>query len=204
MTFSRSIDMGPAGPWLAAAVIFNGSLAVFTGFPKSTADLCVLALAVAVLGLEYLRTGRRGLAFGITLSVALLDHRSMLVLGLPGVFAWAVRWVKRDRVGAIARSALPPLVAGVLLTWGIAAASAADWGSARRAFLAILEEHPDDPVAWVGLGGASGHLGDSATVARARERAAGYAQDPDAGLRIRSFLAEHPGVWPELASALAR
>src|SRR5437867_7073083 len=47
MAFTRSVGAGRAGPWLAAIVIFAGSLAVFTGFPKSTADLCVIALAIA-------------------------------------------------------------------------------------------------------------------------------------------------------------
>ena len=109
--FARTLDAGPAAePWLAALVTLGAYLAVFTGYPKSTADQCVLTLAVALLGMRLLRGGRVHLAFGIVLSLALLDHRLALVFLPAAAFAWWQRGSKQDTSAALALATLPPLL----------------------------------------------------------------------------------------------
>jgi len=96
--------------WLALPVVLGAPLAVFTGFPKSTSDLCVLTLAAAVLGVRLARGARVHLAFGLVLALAVLDHRAMLVL-LPAAayLAWT-RLRANDSAGALAMATVPPLV----------------------------------------------------------------------------------------------
>ena len=78
-----------AAPWLALTLAVGAPLAVFTGFPKTAADLCVLTLALAFLGVRLVRDGRGHLPFGLTLAVALLDHRAALVfLPAAGYAVW--------------------------------------------------------------------------------------------------------------------
>jgi tetratricopeptide (TPR) repeat protein len=100
-----------AAPWLALAVVVGPPLAVFTGFPKTTADLCVLTLAAVVLGVRLVRDGRGHLAFGLTLAAALLDHRAAVVLLPAAAYAWWRCRARRDGVARVAMAALPPLAA---------------------------------------------------------------------------------------------
>jgi hypothetical protein len=109
-----------ATPWLALAVGAGVPLALCTGFPKSTADLCVLTLALAVLGLRLLRGDRVHLAFGLVLAATLLDHRSALVFLPAAVYALVARLRARDAAGPLALAALPPLAALVAMAPRIA------------------------------------------------------------------------------------
>ncbi len=99
-----------AAPWLTLALALGAPLAVFTGFPKTTADQCVLALALIVTGLRLLRDGRGHLRFGLLLTVALLDHRGALVFLPAAAWVWWRCGARRDGAARIALAALPPLV----------------------------------------------------------------------------------------------
>ena len=99
-----------AAPWLALTLAVGAPLAVFTGFPKTAADLCVLTLALAVLGVRLVRDGRGHAAFGLTLAVALLDHRAALVFLPAAGYAVGGAWRGATGPAASALAMAPPLV----------------------------------------------------------------------------------------------
>jgi tetratricopeptide (TPR) repeat protein len=84
----------------------------------------------------------------------------------------------------------------VLLTWGIAATMARDHVQARRAYRRLLERAPDDPLAWLGLGGVAAREGDSLAVREALARLGGYAPESAEAREIRRHLMFFPDAWP--------
>ena len=108
---ARSTDASPPLFWLALPLVLGVPFAVFTGFPKPTADLCVLTLAAAALGVRVARGERAHLALGLVLALAILDHRSGLVLLPAAAYLVAARTAARDPAAALVALAAPPLLA---------------------------------------------------------------------------------------------
>jgi hypothetical protein len=73
-----------------SVVVFGGYLGMFTGYSKSLAELVVIALAVAVWGVQLAREGRGALALGVTLAIGFSLHRAATVFAIPAALAWAL------------------------------------------------------------------------------------------------------------------
>ncbi len=73
---------------VASLVLFAGAFGLFTGYSKSLSELSLAAAAVAVFGLQYLRTGRGLLGMGLACACGVGVHR--LGLGLLPAFATAL------------------------------------------------------------------------------------------------------------------
>jgi hypothetical protein len=80
---------------IAGTIACGGYLALATGYAKPTLDVCVLAVAIGVFGLEAVRDGRGFLAVSLAFAAALALHRSALGL-LPGVLAIGALAAARD------------------------------------------------------------------------------------------------------------
>lgn len=83
-----------------------------------------------------------------------------------------------------------------LIQWGIAATMAGDEEQGRRAYTRVLATAPDDPIAWIGLGGIALRTGDSTGTRRALEALGRYAPESPEAREIRRHLEFFPGVWP--------
>jgi tetratricopeptide (TPR) repeat protein len=94
LAFARRLQLKGAALAAAAGVVWWGAwLGLFTGFSKAFAEMTLLVVAVAALGLDTLRTGRRPLVLGLVVYAGLFLHRSALAL-LPAAglaFALAAR-----------------------------------------------------------------------------------------------------------------
>lgn len=111
---------GMRGWAVAALVLFTGAFGLFTGYSKSLSELSLAAAAVAVFGLQYLRTGRGLPGMGLACAAAIGLHRlglgllpafvTVLVLRPPGVATMS----PRERVG-LAVGGLAPWVALALV-----------------------------------------------------------------------------------------
>ncbi|HTR97531.1 MAG TPA: hypothetical protein VMH61_06470 [Candidatus Acidoferrales bacterium] len=107
--------------WTAAAiVIFGGYLATFTGLGKPTALMCVLTASTLLGATRLVRRGRSGALLGGSVGLALLTHRSALML-LP-LWLFAMVRAARGREGGprVRRSELawalgPPVLAALLV-----------------------------------------------------------------------------------------
>jgi hypothetical protein len=73
-----------------SVVVFGGYLGMFTGYSKSLAELVVVALAVAVSGVQLAREGRGALALGVTLAIGFSLHRAATAFAIPAALAWAL------------------------------------------------------------------------------------------------------------------
>lgn len=84
-----------------------------------------------------------------------------------------------------------------LMMWAIARTYAGDHLGAESLYVAMAERMPDDPLVWVGLGGASLRLQDSVQISRSLDRLHSYAPDGREARIIRRHLHYFPEVWPE-------
>ena len=119
--FVRLLDV-PSGlrAALLAVIVTGGHLALFTGYGKATADLCVVAVAAGTYGLRLVRTGRGGVGLAIAVAAGLLLHRS----GLAFLPALVVATVLGARVRSASGGARSPwsllwlaLPLSILLWW---------------------------------------------------------------------------------------
>ncbi len=99
--FARGLGhRGPAAIATAAVVLLGGYFALYTGYGKPTIEVCLLALAVGVFGLDMVRHDRGLLAAGIATAAALGIHRAALGI-LPGfAAAWLLWLASHGRAGA--------------------------------------------------------------------------------------------------------
>lgn len=81
---------GATAAAVAALATFGGALTTFTGYLRPAAELSLLTAATGALALELVRSGRRPLALGITLAIALAMHRSAIALLPAAAAAWAL------------------------------------------------------------------------------------------------------------------
>ncbi len=80
---------------VGATVFFGGYLTVFTGFGKSASELCLLTAAAGMLAIRVIRKRGGEVWLGILTAVALMLHRSAMLLLPPTLFVLALAW-KRD------------------------------------------------------------------------------------------------------------
>lgn len=83
-----------------------------------------------------------------------------------------------------------------LLMYAIARTYVGDHLGAESLYVALAERTPDDPLVWVGLGGAAQRVGDRVQTARALGRLNAYAPDGREARAIRRHLQIFPEVWP--------
>lgn len=97
MAVARSLSGGRGSPLLACTVLLcGGYLAMFTGFSRSASEQALLTLVLGWGGLRLVRRGEGAVGFGVTLALALVLHRSMLVL-LPAAGYAGWRWLRSAR-----------------------------------------------------------------------------------------------------------
>ena len=97
--FARALGLTGTRRMAATGVaLFGGFLGLYTGYGKAIAEMLLLTVAVAVLGLEAMRDGRALLPLGLVVAIALPLHRSALAL-LP---ATALAWGRAARDGHVA------------------------------------------------------------------------------------------------------
>lgn len=91
VAFARTLDLEGASAACAAALVLGGGyLGVLTGYGKAIAEVALLTVAVAVLGLRVIRTGRGLLPLSASVAVGFVLHRSALGL-LPALaLCWAL------------------------------------------------------------------------------------------------------------------
>lgn len=75
-----------------------------------------------------------------------------------------------------------------------------DHHGAESLYVALAERTPDDPLVWLGLGGAALRVGDSVQSARALARLNAYAPEGREARLIRRHLRFFPEVWPAKAA----
>lgn len=115
-----------------AAVLLGGSLLTLTaGYGKTAGELALLTLLVDAFARRLVRTGRGAIPLGLTLAIALLLHRSALLLVPPLAAAWIVAsrtgvaprgWIARVvGIGAplLVLVALAPKLAGLLWSFDV-------------------------------------------------------------------------------------
>ena len=83
-----------------------------------------------------------------------------------------------------------------LMMWAIARTYTGDHRGAESLYVSLTERTADDPLVWVGLGGAALRAGDSVQTARALARLDAYAPDGREARAIRRHLQIFPEVWP--------
>lgn len=71
-----------------------------------------------------------------------------------------------------------------------------DHRGAESLYVALAERTPEDPLVWLGLGGAALRVGDSVQSARALARLESYAPDSPEARLIRRHLRMFPEAWP--------
>jgi tetratricopeptide (TPR) repeat protein len=92
---------GAARLAFAAVVAGGAGVALMTGYGKTAGEMCLLTLAIAWLGRRLALRGSGAAALGLAMGVALLSHRSALVL-LP---VWVAAWIVAGTSGRIPRGA---------------------------------------------------------------------------------------------------
>ena len=81
LELAREWRFSGAARAVAAAAIFSGGyLCVFTGLGKPSALLCVLVVAALLGATRLVKSGRGGVMLGLSVGVAVLLHRSSLML----------------------------------------------------------------------------------------------------------------------------
>jgi len=111
---------GAAALTSAAALFCGGALTMFTGFDKAFSELCLVAAALGVFGLAWIREHRGLVPFGLALALGLTLHRSALAL-LPGAVAVWIAGARGEgtsglrRPGAVLGIAIPIVALALVL-----------------------------------------------------------------------------------------
>jgi hypothetical protein len=89
--FARALGLRGTRRLAATAVaLCGGFLGLYTGYGKAIAEMLLLTVATAVLGLEATRDSRALLPLGIVVAIGLTLHRSALALLPATVLAWSL------------------------------------------------------------------------------------------------------------------
>lgn len=104
------------------------------------------------------------------------------------------RWDRAlEATGHAARLAPHPRALTML---AIARTYGGDHRGAESLYVVLAERTPEDPLVWLGLGGAALRAGDSLQAARALSRLRAYPPDGREARLIRRHLRVFPEVWP--------
>lgn len=77
-----------------------------------------------------------------------------------------------------------------------------DHRGAESLYVELARRFPEDPLVWLGLGGASLRLGDSLWSERALAKLEGYPHGSHEARLIRRHLRSFPEVWPSLSESV--
>lgn len=88
-----------------------------------------------------------------------------------------------------------------LMMLAIARTYTRDYRGAESVYVELTRRTPDDPVAWLGLGGVSLRLGDSLQTTRALAKLQAYPTDSREARLIRRHLLVFPEAWPTTGGA---
>ncbi len=118
VAFTRALSLRGA-PALAAGtlVLGGGTLTMFTGYPKTASELCLLTAWAGISALRLVREGRGALSLGAAVSLALGFHRWGLMLLPVWATAWLVWLRAAEARAAEARAAVrrPAVIAALAL-----------------------------------------------------------------------------------------
>jgi len=91
--FARRLGLGGvAAATTAGLVVFSGALAMFTGYGKGFVELTLATVATAAFALRVVQEGRGAWALALTVTAALMLHRSALALLAPLAVTAALWW----------------------------------------------------------------------------------------------------------------
>jgi len=120
LALGRELSAGRGVALRFAITLLGGSaLALFTGYPKSACDLCVLTTLFVLGAVRQSRSGRGAAIGSVALALALAAHRSALLLVPAWFLVWAVAWRARRIAWRDPRNAIA--LAGpvaLLVVWG--------------------------------------------------------------------------------------
>ncbi len=88
-----------------------------------------------------------------------------------------------------------------IIMLAIARTYTGDHRGAESLYVALAGRTPDDPLVWVGLGGAALRVGDRLQISRALARLDSYGERSREARLIRRHLRYFPEVWPTEADA---
>jgi tetratricopeptide (TPR) repeat protein len=86
-----------------------------------------------------------------------------------------------------------------LIMLAIARTYTGDYGAAEAGYIDLAKRFPDDPLIWVGLGGAALRMADTVEFRRSLAKLNSYAPNSPEARIIRRHLAIFPAVWPTSA-----
>ena len=85
----------------------------------------------------------------------------------------------------------------ILLTWALAETMKPDDAAAERVYQRLLQQNPQDPLAWVGLAGTATRRRDSLETREAIDSVRSLSADPAKAAEIRRHLEHFPQVWSD-------
>ena len=205
----RDLDVfAPAGA--AIAVVCAHRLGTALGGRRLPAWLApALVAAVAMPALQWLlhfhdpgRGAARARALALEAPVRPEDQRARLWDALAYRAFRERRWdLAVEASGYSARLGPHPRA---LTMWAIARTYSGDHRGAESLYVVLAARTPDDPLVWLGLGGAALRVGDSTQFARALARLQTYDPGGREARLIRRQLRVFPEVWPEAPADIAR
>ncbi|HKQ56432.1 MAG TPA: hypothetical protein VJY35_01075, partial [Candidatus Eisenbacteria bacterium] len=200
-------DFAPAGVALAmVAARWLGGAIESGRLPATLAPALVAAVAMPALQwLLHFHDPARGLdrvrALALEAPVRSDDERARLWDAIAFRAFRDRRWEQAVEAGAQSVRYAPHPRALTMLA--IARTYTGDHRGAESLYVVLAERTPDDPLAWLGLGGSALRVGDSVRAVRALARLNAYPpRGPEARL-IRRHLRLFPEVWPEAPDSTA-
>lgn len=111
-------DRGAVALMVVTVIVFGGHLVTFTGMGKPASAMCVLTAGMGILAVRVARDGT-GLGWlGVAMAIALLLHRSAMVLLPMWIVTWGLGWRRSPpaaRPAAIAVGLILPLAAAAVM-----------------------------------------------------------------------------------------
>jgi len=200
----RDLDVfATAGMSLALVAAYGIGLALQRGIlPAWLAAAIILAVAAPSLQwLIHFHDPDRGLqrvrAFALEQPTRSDDDRARLWDALAYRAFRLQQW--NLAVEASEQSARYAPHARPLLMLAIARTYTGAYGEAEAGYIDLAKRFPEDPLVWVGLGGAALRTGDTLEFRRSLAKLNSYAPDSPQARIIRRHLAIFPVVWPTRA-----
>jgi tetratricopeptide (TPR) repeat protein len=200
----RDLDVfATAGMSLALVAAYGIGLALQRrALPAWIAPAIVLAVAVPTLQwLIHFHDSARGLqrvrAFALEQPVRPDDDRARLWDALAYRAFRLQQW--DQALEASEQSARYAPHARPLIMLAIARTYTGAYREAEAGYIDLAKRFPDDPLVWVGLGGAALRMGDTLEVRRSLANLNSYAPNSPQARIIRRHLALFPAVWPTRA-----
>lgn len=120
VSLARSLDRrGMIAVLVVCVVLFTGCLTMFTGLGKPASEMCLLTAWMGSSAVHVVRKGRGHAGLGVALALAVLTHRSGILLVPVWAFTWLVsmRSAMRGprRAAALGLGLVLPIAAGAIV-----------------------------------------------------------------------------------------